>query len=62
MKRKALDSFETSSKQLMKLALEISTAKDHKEGVGQNTMQRLRQELIVMLDIVLRGLLRVFKM
>jgi hypothetical protein len=63
MKRKALDSFETLSKQLLNPALELAAAQEKKEGATQkSTIRLLRRELIVMLDGILRSLSRIFKL
>jgi hypothetical protein len=62
MKRKALDYFESSSRQLLKLAMELSTTKEKEEGVAHSAIRRLRCELIVMLDVILKSLSWVFKL
>lgn len=62
MKHKAMESFENLSTQLVKLAMELSTDKDKEEGVVQNTIKPLRQELVVMLASILRCLSAIFKL
>lgn len=62
MKYKAMESFEERSTQLIKLALELSAAKDRKEGIIQNTIKPLRQELIVVLASITKNLSRIFKL
>lgn len=62
MKHKAMESFENLSTQLISMAMELSTAKDKEEGVIQNVIKPLRQELIVMLAGITRCLSVIFKL
>ena len=62
MKHKAMKSFENLSTQLVKLAIELSTDKDKEEGVVQNMIKPLRQELIVILSSIIRCLSAIFKL
>ena len=62
MKRNALDSFESLSKQLLEMALELSAAKDEEDGAaGDRVIWHVRHKLIVMLDAILGCLSRTFK-
>ncbi len=55
-------SFEVMAAQLLKLALEIDAEQDDKKGEVHDAVAFLRRELIVMLDISIKSLSRVFKL
>lgn len=62
MTRKAMDSFEELSKQLINLAIKLSDAKDKKEGMAPSAIRSARHELIVILAGVIKSLVRLFKL